>query len=102
MLKRPTALLEHICRHVHEDLMQDNSGKWKHRMTRSQIRRFDRIACRWLQEYGYESCVQAEVPPAALPSLFWRCDNKLRKLLRADYWKDNLYKVSLRSREAIR
>jgi hypothetical protein len=78
------------------DLKRDNFNKWKVRLTPRQIVRFDRIACRHLKKYGYESSVSAEHLPSRLVSLGWQLDNKVRKLMRRDYWADNLYKLGLR------
>jgi hypothetical protein len=87
---------------IAKDLMQGNFGKWKRKLSARQIERFDRIACNWLQTYGYETSVTAERTPALLPAAYWKCDNKVRRLLRFDYWRDNFYKATVRGRDAVR
>lgn len=96
------ALLAHIETHVAPDLMHNNFNKWKQKLSPRQIKRFDRQAAGCLRAYGYECTAGVAPPPGLLHSVYWRCDNQLRKLLRADYWRDNFYKVGVRGREAVR
>lgn len=92
-------LLERIDEQVSRDLKQGNFDKWRTRLTSRQIARFDRIAWSNLRHFGYETSVSGAAPPPRLTSWFWKFDNKLRKLMRADYWSDNFYKAGLRVRE---
>lgn len=89
-------LLQFIEQNIDSDLKRGNFEKWRSRLTPSELRRFDRIAHDHLVHYGYESSATGTVPPGPVSSAWWNLDNKARKLLRSDYWSDNLYKLRLR------
>ncbi|WP_197444002.1 sulfotransferase family protein [Maioricimonas rarisocia] len=90
------SLRQFIADNIDGDLKRGNFEKWRTRLSPAEIRRFDRIAHDHLVHFGYESTANASVVPGGLPAVWWNLDNKARKLLRADYWNDNLYKLRLR------
>jgi len=96
-------LLDSIAENLRRDLMKTNYDKWRTRFSHKQRVQFESVACDVLQRHGYETMVDrvAEDPPA-LTKLYWICDNKLRKWTYLRYWQDNVYKISLRSTEALR
>jgi len=93
---RSGALVERIEEQICDDLMIGNYGKWKQRLTRQQVERFDRIACRQLIQYEYEASVTETCKPSLWAAAYWTCDNYIRKRLRAGYWKDNLHRFGVR------
>jgi len=85
------------------DLNRGNFDKWKTQWSQQQQLSFERIACDVLARHGYDTIL--EEPDAndnPLKKLYWHADNRVRKWMYADYWKDNLYKAKLRTRNAAR
>jgi hypothetical protein len=78
-----------------KDVKQNNFGKWKSRLSRRELYRFDRIAGPLLAEYGYETLTATSKPPNLIEHLYWVIENRIRKLLRTDYWNDTLYRTRL-------
>jgi hypothetical protein len=67
---------------VHKPLQADNAGKWRSRMTASQVRAFEGVAGRTLREFGYELAT-----PAAPPSLPTKAAYRLHNKLLTAFWR---------------
>lgn len=61
---------------VHKPLQADNAGKWRSRMTASQIRAFEGVAGKTLREFGYD-LASPGMPPALVTKAAYRLHNKL-------------------------
>lgn len=84
-------------------LKRDNHDKWRKHWGEREQASFERVAGSALARHGYSVDTPAAAPrPTWLESCYWRMDNELRKLTFAGYWQDNLYKLSMRSRDAMR
>ena len=55
-----------------------------------------------LRACGYEVPGQIPAPPGRLAAIYWEWYNVARRLARADYWHDNLYRAQLRLLEYSR
>lgn len=91
-------LLDFIAGSISQDLMLGNFDKWRTQLSVKQIRRFDRIACAELQQYGYETTVETGRSPWPIQTAYWWLDNKARRLLDLDNIKDTAYRLSLRGK----
>lgn len=97
------ALAERIERDLPGDLNRANFDKWKTAWSQRQQLAFERIACDVLARHGYETNLDAPDPhDSVLQRIYWQADNRVRKWMYAEYWKDNLYKAKLRTRNAVR
>lgn len=67
---------------VHKPLQADNAGKWRSRMTASQVRAFEGVAGGTLRELGY-----ALATPAAPPSLPTKAAYRLHNKLLTAFWR---------------
>lgn len=61
---------------VHQPLQADNAGKWRSRMSASQIRAFESVAGTTLDEFGY-ALLTAGKPPALAVKAAYRLHNQL-------------------------
>lgn len=61
---------------VHKPLQADNAGKWRHKMTASQIKAFESVAGKTLREFGYELVTPGK-PPALVVKAAYRLHNQL-------------------------
>ncbi|QGJ69132.1 Sulfotransferase family protein [Planctomycetales bacterium 10988] len=96
-------LLAQLEPHLLQDLNQGNWDKWKRAWTEKEQLAFEQIGWKALQRHGYEVILEKEIAEPSLVTRAWsHVDNRLRKWTYADYWQDNLYKLQLRSREAVR
>ncbi len=76
-----------------------NSDKWRTAFSPKQLAAYDRIAFNELNKHGYDTCVTQAAPPAGpLLTAYWSALSELGKWRFAEYWRDNLYKLKLRSR----
>lgn len=61
---------------VHKPLKADNAGKWRSKMTASQVQAFEGVAGKTLREFGYE-LVSPGMPPRLPTKAAYRLHNKL-------------------------
>jgi len=95
-------LLDDIERRAARELKANNFDKWKKALTPRQQLEFDRIGGDLLAEYGYETTSTEVRLPGSIERAFWSLDSRVRQWGRVDYWKDDLYKAGLMTRELLR
>jgi hypothetical protein len=61
---------------VHKPLQADNAGKWRSKMSTSQILAFEGVAGKTLREFGYD-LISPGTPPALVTKAAYRLHNKL-------------------------
>jgi hypothetical protein len=67
---------------VHKPLQADNAGKWRSRMTTSQIQAFEGVAGKTLREFSYDLTTPGK-PPTLVTKASYRLHNKLLTA----YWR---------------
>lgn len=72
---------------VHKPLQADNAGKWRGKMTQSQIEAFEGVAGNTLREFGYDLISPCK-PPAFATKAAYRLHNKLLTA----YWRRAMQK----------
>lgn len=96
-------ILAEIERTVPGRLKRSNFDKWRQEWRPAKRIVFETIACQQLRRHGYETIVETQgTEPGVLARACWYCDDKMKKWTYADYWRDNLYKVRWRGRNALR
>lgn len=95
-------LLEYVDQEARKQLKSTNFNKWKTALTAKQQLTFDRINGDFLAEYGYETKTSEVRQPGSMECAFWAADSRVRQWGRLDYWKDDLYKLRLFSKELLR
>lgn len=92
-------LLSFIARHIGNDLKNDNSFKWKKKLTTRQVLIFDKLSTDFLQKYNYEVNTTEAWEPCRIRRFIWYADSKLKTYLHNTYWKDNWYKLKLKIKD---
>lgn len=95
-------LLEHIEAEARAELKSTNFNKWKTALSPKQQLAFDRINGDLLAEYGYETKTRDVRQVGSLETALWAADSRVRQWGRLDYWKDDVYKLELRTKELLR
>ncbi|HLJ10859.1 MAG TPA: sulfotransferase [Planctomycetaceae bacterium] len=95
-------LLDFIEQHATKELKTTNFDKWKAAFSEKQQFAFDRVCGDLLLEYGYETRTTDVRQPAGWERAFWSLDSRFRQWSRLDYWKDDLYKLELRTKQLKR
>lgn len=90
------SLTAHVGQHVRADLRSGNSNKWEREMDEADQMLFAALAGDTLRACGYKVPARLPPPPGQLAAIYWESENIARRLARADYWQDNLYKARLR------
>ncbi len=93
----PTGL-EQLIAQLQQELKADNFNKWRHALTPPQQRLYEQIAGDVLAGYGYETTHRSAQPIGLAQHWYWTLDDKLRHWMIPAYWRDNVYKASLRLR----
>jgi hypothetical protein len=101
---RGGALLDSLATDLQRDLMSTNFDKWRRDLSPEQRTLFERVAGDLLRRHGYETLdsIPATSEFPAWEQFYWNCDNRLRKWTYGEYWRDNWYKVRLRTRDVWR
>lgn len=90
-------LIDHLSKVIPEKLNQNNHGKWKTKLTAKQTHAFDRIACEQLLRHQYPSTVPSpRQTSTSAERLYWKTHDRICRWSQREYWKDNLYKATLR------
>lgn len=92
-------LLSFIGKHVQDDLRDDNCFKWKKKLSKRQVKAFEKLTGDMLRKYEYEANASGIWKPNFLTRLVWHVDSKIKKSLMRDYWSDNWNKLKSRIKE---
>ncbi len=93
--------LARLAMRLQQELKVDNFNKWREALTESQQRLYERIAGDVLADYGYETSARRSQPIGSAQHWYWTCDDKIRHWMMPAYWRDNVYKASLRLRNLL-
>lgn len=88
-------LLNFISQNIRYDLKVNNAFKWKNQLSEKDRIIFDKIAGGYLNKYGYDTKFTSEYKFNIFQKLFWEIDNKIRKLIKLGYVKNNVYKIKI-------
>lgn len=94
-------LLGYILEHLRFDLRISNFDKWKTQLSRHQKKLFEKAAGDMLSVYGYERSFLKPGRILVFEKVFWSIHNFILRKVRIDYWKDNIYRLSLRTRDGF-
>ena len=92
----PEGFASRISAAVRGSLRVGNSEKWRARFSSGEHDRFESVAGRWLDRYGYERIAPKATPAGRLGSWYWMADNLARRASAGGYWRDSLYRLGLR------
>ncbi len=92
---------EPITAALQQELKADNFNKWRHGLTVAQQRLYEQMAGDLLAGYGYETTGCESRPMPLVQRGYWLLDDKLRHWMMPAYWRDNVYKISLRLRGVL-
>ena len=94
-------LFEHLTAELQQELKADNFNKWREGLSAPQQRLYEQIAGDVLAGYGYETTTCEPQPTGFVRHWYWMLDDKLRHWMMPAYWRDNIYKASLRLRRML-
>lgn len=92
------ARLDGLTTELQQELKSDNFNKWRHGLTTPQQCLYEQIAGDILARYSYETTTCEPQPTSLAQHWYWTLDDKLRHWMMPAYWRDNVYKASLRLR----
>ncbi len=95
-------LLSFISEHIGDDLNRGNFYKWKSGLSEQQRRRFEKVAGKELRLYNYETEFSEMARITPWGKWYWHLDNFIRKHANLGYWKDNFYKLKLKTKSMLR
>ncbi len=81
---------------LQQEIKADNFNKWRQGLTVPQQRLYEQIAGDVLSGYGYETAHCEAQPMGVAQHWYWTLDDKFRHWIMPAYWRDNVYKASLR------
>jgi hypothetical protein len=99
-IEDPEAVVDAIAPDLCLQLKRDNSMKWKRQLPAAEQRVFEQLAGDVLETYGYETRGSRVRPPGLWESLYWNADHAVKQAADSRWWKDNVYRASLRLRES--
>ena len=84
------------------ELFRDNYFKWKKKLSHKEKLIYEKVNYDLLEKNGYETITDGKIKIGSLEKLSWILDHRIRQLARLDTWKDNFYKLILRSKEYLK
>lgn len=94
---------DEVARRLVGEVRADNAGKWRRTMIAREVRRFEGVAAETLTSYGY--ALANPGPPRRIgpaERLLWRTHGRAVRMATPAYWKDSVYKLTLRAAGAAR
>ena len=90
-----------VAEDIVDNLMLGNFNKWKTQMSPKDIRVFNSVTGDILSKYNYDVANETHAL-GMVHRLFWRFDNRVKKLANKEYRKDLIYKFQLLKKDANR